>query len=395
MLSITDYGGILMEKVFDETWDLDSLYPGGKDSSELTGLITRLKHDLSVLHDKTAMADPADTDSLAALFEEVQTFLIESFELDEYIVCLYAVNVHDPDVAHLSEESDCLKTGFEDLKLDIDRIIGQMPEDGWRELLEHDDVKAYQFYLQERKQAMDDKLPIEMEKMIGTLSVNGFNGWADYYEQMMGDLRIPIEQDGKTEELSVGQAMSYLFSYNRSTRRKTTSSVVNVSEKHADAFAAILNRISGFRLDLYRQRGWRLLKEAMEANRIQEETVQTMVSAIKENMSIAQSFFSRKAELMGLKKLSWYDTSVPSFTSENELPYREAAEKIITQFHNFSEKLGDFAEKAFRERWIEAENRKGKMHGGFCANMPVAKESRIFMTYNGSYQDVVTIAQDR
>src|SRR5699024_7871659 len=61
---------------------------------------------------------------------------------------------------------------------------------------------------------------------------------------------------------------------------------------------------------------------------------------------------------------------------------------------NFSEKLGDFAEKAFRERWIEAENRKGKMHGGFCANMPVAKESRIFMTYNGSYQDVVTIAHE-
>ncbi|TFJ91447.1 M3 family oligoendopeptidase [Lentibacillus salicampi] len=383
-----------MEKVLDETWNLDSLYPGGKSSDELNGLIVRLKHDLCVLQDQAAMVDPADIHSLVALFEAVQMFQIESFELDEYMVCLYAVNVDDPGVAHLAEESELIKAGFESLELDIDRIIGQMTDAQWHTLFERDDVKAYQFYLEERKQTIEDKLPVDMEKMISTLSVNGFTGWEDYYEQMMGNLRIPIEQDGETEELSIGQAMSYLFSNDRETRKKTARSIVKVCENQADDFAAVLNRISGFRLDVYRQRGWKLLKEAMKANRIEEETVQTMVSAIKENTGVAQSFYKRKAELMGMEKLSWFDTEMPSFTSENKLLYDEAADIIITQFHNFSKKLGDFAEKAFREGWIEAENRKGKMHGGFCANMPVAKESRIFMTYNGSYQDVVTIAHE-
>ncbi|WP_164667899.1 M3 family oligoendopeptidase [Virgibacillus doumboii] len=385
-----------MEKVMDETWDLESLYPGGKDSNELNELIVRLEHDLHGLQEKIKSFDQADIESLVTFFSEVQTFYNESFELDEFMVCLYAVNVDDPDVAKLVEKSEMIKSGFESLKLDIDHLIDSLPETQWDLLMQHDEVKRYQFYLEERKRRMDDKLPLEMEKMINDLSLNGFVGWEEYYEQMMGKMRIPVERDGKTEELSIGQTMGYLMSASdSSTRKNIARSLVKVCSEQADAFATALNRISGFRLDVYKQRGWHnVLKEAMEDNRIQEETVQTMVSAIVENKSVVQTFFKRKAEVMKQDKLNWYDAEIPSFTSDSKLSYNEAADIIITQFHKFSKKLGDFAERAFREGWIEAENRKGKMHGGFCANMTVAKESRIFLTYTGSYQDVVTIAHE-
>ncbi|ASK61145.1 oligoendopeptidase F [Virgibacillus phasianinus] len=385
-----------MEKVISENWDLESLYPGGKNSTKLHALISQLKLDIKRLQEKVQTFDQFETVRLAGIFQEVQEVISAAFELDEYLICLYSVNVDDSDVAKLIDESEKLKAEIESLKIDLDELLAGLSDTDWNELLQNDNVKKYQFYLEERKQKMNDKLPLEMEKLINTLSINGFYGWEDYYEQMMGDLRIPVEKDGKEEEVSIGQALSYvMFSSDRSVRQKTARAMVEICKDQAESFATVLNRINGFRIDVYKQRGWdNVLKEAMEENRINQQTVKTMVAAIKENRDIVQSFLKRKAQVMNLEKLDWYDTDTPSFTPDKKIPYREAAEIIITQFHKFSEKLGKFAEKAFNEGWIEAEDRKGKMHGGFCASMPLAKESRIFLTYTGSYQDIVTIAHE-
>ncbi|ASN06969.1 M3 family oligoendopeptidase [Virgibacillus necropolis] len=385
-----------MKKVISENWDLDSLYPDGKESKRLNELISDLKQGMKGLQENVQTFDQHDTQDLVDFFQKVQEYISKAFELDEFLICLYSVNVDDPDVAKLIDESEKIKADIESLKMDMDELLVRLSKTDWQELLQHHGVKEYQFYLEERKQKMEDKLPIEMEKVINQLSINGFIGWEDYYEQMMGNLRIPVEKDGQQEEMSIGQAQSYaMFSSDRSIRQKTARKIVEICREQAESFATVLNRINGFRLDVYKQRGWNnVLKEAMEQNRIKEQTVKTMVSAIKKNKEIVQSFLQRKAQVMKLEKLSWYDTDTPSFTSNKKVSYSEAADIVITQFHKFSEKLGVFAEKAFHEGWVEAEDRKGKMHGGFCAFMPLKKESRIFLTFTGSYQDVVTIAHE-
>ncbi|TCP19928.1 pepF/M3 family oligoendopeptidase [Scopulibacillus darangshiensis] len=385
-----------MEKVISENWDLDSLYPGGKNSSKLNELISQLKQDIKRLQEKIQTVDHSDTQGMVDFFKEMQDFLSASRELDDFMFCLYSVNVNDPDISKLMGEGEKIKADFESLQIDMEQRLARFSESEYHDFLQHEDVKKYQFYIKERKQKIADKLPIEMEKLINDLSINGFLGWEDYYEQMMGNLRIPIEKDGRKEELSIGQALSYaVFSSDRSLRQQAAHKIVEICAEQAESFATVLNRINGFRLDVYKQRGWdNVLKEAMEQNRINEQTVHTMVAALKGKMGIFHSFLQRKAQVMNLEKLAWYDTNTPSFISDKKIPYTEAAEIVITQFHKFSEKLGQFAERAFHEGWIEAEDRKGKMHGGFCATMPLAKQSRIFLTYTGSYQDIVTIAHE-
>ena len=50
--------------------------------------------------------------------------------------------------------------------------------------------------------------------------------------------------------------------------------------------------------------------------------------------------------------------------------------------------------KAFKERWIEVEDRGGKRGGGFCADVPLLRQSRIFMTWGGSLRSVSTLAHE-
>jgi oligoendopeptidase F len=57
--------------------------------------------------------------------------------------------------------------------------------------------------------------------------------------------------------------------------------------------------------------------------------------------------------------------------------------------------LGDFFEQqVLANNWIDWEPRSGKRPGGFCTSSMLNKESRIFMTYNESLGDVLTLAHE-
>ncbi|MDQ0220376.1 oligoendopeptidase F [Peribacillus cavernae] len=388
-----------MKQTIRENWNLNSLYAGGVESEKLKDIITRLNLDIKQLYEKIKSfglpIERSKIPDLLNLFQGIQEVMSDSLEVDEFLICVYSENVEDTKVSNLLAESSKIKAELESLKVELDQLLVRLPEKIWSDLLQQEEVKAYQFYLEERKQHANNKLPLEMEKMINDLSVNGFNGWGNHYDLLMSKLKF-FEKDEKEEEISIGQALNQaMFSNDRSQRQKIARSIIKVCEKHADSFASVLNHITGYRLDVYKKRGWQnVLTELLEQNRIKEQTLLTLVSIVKQNKDIIKTFLKRKAQVAKLDKLAWYDILVPSFTTEKKVTYTEAAEIVITQFHSFHEKLGLFAEKAFKEGWIEAENRTDKTHGAFCASMPLSKESRVFLTFGGNYQDVVTLAHE-
>ena len=100
---------------------------------------------------------------------------------------------------------------------------------------------------------------------------------------------------------------------------------------------------------------------------------------------------------MGKDKLGWEDIEAPVTVGNSEpksYPFNEGAAFIIDNFRKFSDRMADFAEMAFEKRWIEAEDRAGKAPGGYCAELPISKESRIFMTYSDSPGEVATLAHE-
>ena len=56
--------------------------------------------------------------------------------------------------------------------------------------------------------------------------------------------------------------------------------------------------------------------------------------------------------------------------------------------------MAGLAERAFAERWIEVEDRAGKRPGGFCTDFPINRQTRIFMTYSGTMDNVSTLAHE-
>jgi oligoendopeptidase F len=73
--------------------------------------------------------------------------------------------------------------------------------------------------------------------------------------------------------------------------------------------------------------------------------------------------------------------------------WSDATAFVAEQFGTYSDRLRAFAERAFRERWIDAEPRSGKRGGAFCMRVR-ADESRVLQNFRPSFDGVSTLAHE-
>src|SRR5699024_3672556 len=175
-----------------------------------------------------------------------------------------------------------------------------------------------------------------------------YHAWNQMYGTIVGKMKVNIEEDGKVHSYSVGQAANKLNHPNREVRKHVYEQLQKAWSEHADLFNQTLNHLAGFRLQTYKHRGWdSVLKEPLDINRMQEDTLDAMWGAIAKNKQPFADYLQRKAEWLDLDQLSMYDVGAPLSQSEKTYSYTEGAGIIQDQFRTFSPKMADFARHAF------------------------------------------------
>jgi pepF/M3 family oligoendopeptidase len=161
-----------------------------------------------------------------------------------------------------------------------------------------------------------------------------------------------------------------------------------------ESLAACLNGIKGEVITLNKRRGREdALHSALDAARIDRKTLEAMLEARRDSFPVFRKYFQHKAKLIGKEKLAWWDIFAP-VGSSGKTTYEEARDFIIRNFKNFSPELADFAKRAYDHNWIDAEMRDGKEPGGYCTGIQKNLESRIFVNFDGSQDQIATIAHE-
>lgn len=388
-----------MNHPLPQTWDLDRIFPGGSGSTAFEAYLVQLERNIETLDSMLLQvrlpASEAEADRIAPLTELLQNISVGLREADSFTACLTAQNQHDKQAVLLAGRIRSLFAAFESSMTRFDKILTQIDDGVWDKLLNQEAFRPISFPLKERRELAREKMSPELESLAGDLAVDGYHGWGELYNTTVSKFRITFEENGKTAELSAGQAANKMHSPDRDTRQRLFALWEERWSEHADYCADALNRLGGFRLQLYKHRGWdSILKEPLAINRMTEETLQAMWNVIEQNKAVFVDYLQRKAKLLGVESLSWHDIEAPLGSSAKHYSYDEGAQFIVSQFGQFSPKMADFAKMAFERRWIEAEDRAGKRPGGFCTSFPAAKETRIFMTYSGTASNVSTLAHE-
>lgn len=391
-----------MEQSYPMKWDLDVFYEGGSGSSSFGNELNVLETDIKKLStDLTAWADsPSEginkRDKLSEWTSAVQSILLRLRQSESFVSCLLAQQVKDSAAMGLNDKVKTLAAKFNGVLTSYDEQLRLTDEEEWQHWLKQDEAASLAFSLNERRDAAKEKLEPALEALAGELAVDGYHGWGDFYNTIVSRARFEAaDADGTIKSLSAGQMHNRLSSGDRSVREASFKEWEREWGEQSELCGEALNRLAGFRLKLYDRRGWSsVLKEPLAMNRMSEATLQAMWTAVNEAKPELVRYMERKAKLLGVAKLDWHDVEAPLGSASRTVPYDEAASFILDRFREFSPDLSDFSAMAFRDGWIEAEDRAGKRPGGFCTAFPKSGQTRIFMTYSGTASNISTLAHE-
>jgi len=382
-----------------QTWDLDVLFPGGSESPQFAAFLDALQADIAALRTKlTNVSLPTTAAQLptwSPLLTEVQAIGKRIRQAGAFVSCLNAQSMTDQGAKIAQGRVSQISAGFGAASTLLDHQILQLSDEVLNALLAQPEFEPIAGPIRERRSRAAMKMDPDREQLAGDLMVDGYHAWGRLYDAVVARIQIPWEENGKTVYLSAGQAANKMVSGDRAVRAAMFAKWEEAWGEQAELIGEALNHLAGFRIQLYKHRGWdSILSEPLENNRMKAETLDVMWATIEKNKGIFVEFLNRKAKLLGLEKLAWHDVSAPVSGVSGKVTYDEAANFIVEHFRRFSPHMADFAQMAFEKSWIEAEDRPGKRPGGFCTSFPVAQESRIFMTFGGNTGNVATLAHE-
>lgn len=382
----------------NQTWNLDAIFPGGSSSAELEAFLDEVTTEIGAFRARLKNAEASSlvkAEDVKPIVDALQSIASKLKEARAFTGCLLAQNMKDKQAAIVSGKVANMAADYASALTLFDQLLTGIPESKWNDMVHTPGLQEVQFSLQERRALAAEKLSPEMESLISELSVDGYHAWNDLYNTTVSRMRIPFEENGSVKELSSGQFFNKLTPPDNALRADLFDKWEAAWAEQADFCAEALNHLAGFRLKVYNRRGWDSVhKEPLAINRMSKETLDMMWNVINRNKSVFVEYLNRKAKLLGKEKLDWNDVEAPVGEIGGTISYDEGANLIVDQFRQFSPRMADFSVKAFKERWIEAEDRAGKRPGGFCSSFPVAGQTRIFMTYSGTASNVSTLAHE-
>ena len=232
------------------------------------------------------------------------------------------------------------------------------------------------------------------EALASELNTSGGSAWSKLHGNITSQLSIPFAVDGQTQELPMSAIRNFAFDSDREVRRRAYEAELKGWEQAALPLAAALNSIKGEVNALTRHRKWESpLAESLFDNSIDGQTLNAMMASARTAFPDFRRYLHAKARALGIQKLAWYDLFAPVGASEKVWSFDEANTFIVRQFGTYSQRLSDFAARAFREQWIDAEPRTGKRDGAYCTSIR-GDESRIFSNFKPAFGGVSTLAHE-
>lgn len=377
-------------------WDLESIFAGGSSSESLQQELQQISIKMKEFHQLVDAFTPNAENQVEALSEilAVHEEIQKSFtECGSFIEALNSANIHDQQAKLLTGQLYSNLPAFQLATTILNKKFASYSEEDWQNLMTH--FSQIAFRLSEMRRDGQELLDEQSENIINTLALDGQSAWSQHYDTIVASIQIPFNG----EMLSAGQAFNTMMSsQDKAVRQELFEKWEKAWSEKADIFADTLNHLDGFRLNNYKLHGIDdFLKQPLEYNRLDKETLDMMWGTIQKNKQPIIDFLTRKAQLFGKDKMDWQDQDAPIVLGdfeERRYTFDQAADFIVENFKKFSPKMSEFAQMAFDKAWIEAEDRPGKRPGGYCTSLPKSQESRIFMTYGESVNEVSTLAHE-
>ncbi|MFB2873655.1 M3 family oligoendopeptidase [Aeromonas jandaei] len=277
----------------------------------------------------------------------------------------------------------------------VEDLMLALPEAEFGQLMADPLLGEEEYRLRHERRLQDQRLPVAAEQLVIGLGTDGLHAWGNLYNDLVGKIRLVI--DGR--EMGLAEASNLLSSPLRSLRREAFDAISAGWEGEQETVAAILNAINGWRLELSRQRGSERKLDALDLSchqsHIERATLDTLMSETWQARTLGQRALELMAARLGIDDPGAEDLfAPPPDASGREIPFEEAIELIADAFSRFDPEMGEFARMMAEKGWIDAAPTPNRRTGAYCTKFAEPVEPRVFVTYAGTMDNVITLAHE-
>src|ERR671924_511300 len=264
--------------------------------------------------------------------------------------------------------------------------------------------KVYQEYLRHKRLVAKFSLSEPEEKIINTLEVTGIGALVKIYDKMTSgfEFTVKLRHGRKIIEKKFDnkeKLVSLVRSPDGNTREAAYRSLLQVYKKNSGVLGEIYqNIVIQWRDEAISMRGYTSpISVRNIANNLDDATVEALLAACRNNVSLFHDYFVEKAKMLGMKKLHRYHLYAPisSKPSDNKkFTYGKAVETVLDSFENFDPQFCRLAERVFVEHHVDSEIRKAKRGGAFCYAVTPKRTPYVLLNFDGLSRDVSTLAHE-
>ena len=254
----------------------------------------------------------------------------------------------------------------------------------------------YRHYLEELRRFKPYTLDERSEQLINTKNTNGIDAVLTLYSMLTNRLEFEVELPEGRRTLTEGEMRGQFYATDPQTRITVYDAMFRVYKKEAPILAQIYaNRVRDWHNEYVQLRGMRSPISVRNLwNDVPDAAIETLLDVVHENAPIFHDYFRLKGEWLGISPLTRYDLYAPLATSSQNIDYSDAIENVLSTFHSFDPHFADLAERVLKEKHLDAEIRKSKRGGAFCATILPRHTPWVLVNYTGKVRDASTLAHE-
>ncbi len=384
-------------------WDLSNVYPS-LESREFKAAVADYKKQVAALErffrNKLSKADArTKVKDLAPLvgkaIDQINKIQTLSATIVPFIYSYVSTDSRDKLAMKTLSEFEQASLPMNQFMTRFTAWLGKLASKLDQVIKSNKSAAAHAFMLWEAAEQSKYLMGEAEEALAAEMTLSGGNAFEKLQGTVTSQLSVDFELDGKTQKLPMSALINLRSHPDEATRRRGYEAENKAWEEVKETLAACLNGVKGEANTLNKKRGRKdAIHSSLDAARMDRKTLDAMLTAMKDSFPMFRRYWHAKAKKLGQEKLAWWDIFAPMGRTDKVYSFEEARDFIVENFGKFSPDLAAFAKRAFDNNWIDAEQRDGKRGGAFCMEIQGVKESRILSNFDGSFDQVSTLAHE-
>ena len=249
--------------------------------------------------------------------------------------------------------------------------IQSLPEAVISNYLTNTNISQYLFYIEKILRYREHTLSKEIEEILAMAHEVVIAPMEFFRKLDNADMRFGTitNEQGNTVELSHGNFITFLMSYNRDVRKNAFHTYYKAYDNHKYSIAQSL--ASSVKKDVFFSRVRKFkscLHQALFPDNIPDTVYHTLIETVSSNLQPLFKYLSYRKEALGLTELHFYDTYVPLVADVPfSMEYEEACDVCAQALHLLGEEYISTLHTGLLGGWVDRYENRGKVSGAYSS----------------------------